>query len=270
MGLLRYLPKLKVWKNNIIHLERGTTIERDYLVNQLYDMGYERESIVAETGKLGVRGYVLDVFPVGMDNPVRVEFWGDEVDSIKTFDLDSQLSLENIDTVDICPYTEFLLEEYKDDMSRKQKYLKHYSKEVGSLWNYVGGFKCFYYDYNQIEEGYRILRETIINYDKDNQSTFGIQTDYMFDIKDINFEMEVFLMNFDNMLPHIKLSREDKFISGNIDNYNGNIEQIKVDLKKYLLHHKTVVLCVNNDNEMARILKYMDDFSIFKTLWQRY
>ena len=265
MGILRYLPTCDIWKKHIIHLKKGDSISRDYLVNMLYEMGYERESIVTETGKLGVRGYVLDVFSIGMNNPIRIEFWGDEIDSIKFFDLDTQLSLNTIDNVDIYPFNEFLVDEIKDGMDKKQKYLKHYSKEISSLWDYVGKFMCFYYDYNQIEEGYRLLRETIFNYDKDNHSNSGIKTDYMYDIKDISFDNEVFLMNFDNILLNVKLDREDKYISANIDNYNGNIEFIKRDLAKYLLHHKTVVICVNDDNFVLRILKYIDNVEIVKS-----
>lgn len=265
MGILRYLPTKDIWKKNIISLEKGTSIERERLVHCLYDMGYERESIVSETGKLGVRGYVLDVFPIGEDNPVRIEFWGDEIDSIKYFDVESQLSLQEIEEISIYPYTEFLLEEYKDNMDRKQKYLKHYAKEVSSLWDYVNRFMCFYYDYNQIEEGYRLLRETIMNYDKDNVNSSGIRTNYMYDLKDISFSNEVFLMNFDNILASIKLNREDRYVCGNIEHYNGNIELIKKDLSKYLVHHKTVVICVDSEHSMTRILKYLDDIEIIKT-----
>lgn len=265
MGVLRYLPKKDIWLKNIIHLEKGTVIERDTLINRLYDMGYERETIVTETGKLGVRGYVLDIFPIGSDNPIRIEFWGDEVDNIKTFDLESQLSLNDVTSMDIYPYTEFLLDEYSDNTNRKQKYLKHYAEDIGSLWEYVGGYKCFYYDYNQIEEGYRILRETIFNYDKDNRDTAGIRTDYMYDLKDIKFENEAFIMNFDNILMSIKLDNEEKYVSGNVEKYNGNIEYIKKDLAKYVLKHKTIVICADSDNAVSRILKYIDNVEIFRT-----
>lgn len=265
MGVLRYLPQKSIWLKNIVHLEKGTVIERDTLINRLYDMGYERETIVSETGKLGVRGYVLDIFPIGCDNPVRIEFWGDEVDNIKTFDLESQLSLNDVDSIDIYPYTEFLLDEYSDSINKKQKYLKHYAKSIGSLWDYVGGYKCFYYDYNQIEEGYRILRETIFNYDKDNCDTAGIRTEYMYDLKDIRFENEVFLMNFDNILMSVKLDYEEKYVSGNVEKYNGNIEYIKKDFAKYILKHKTVVICVEGDNAISRVLKYIDNIEIIRT-----
>jgi len=265
MGILRYLPKKEVWVKNIISLKKGMTIEREYLINRLYNMGYERESIVSETGKLGVRGYVLDVFPIGMNNPVRIEFWGDEIDSIKTFDMESQLTIDTIGSLDIYPYTEFLLEEDKDDVVRSQKYLKHYSKEISYLGNYIGNFLCLYYDYNQIDEGYRLLRETILNYDKDNKNTSGIKTDYMFDLQDLNFSKEIFLMNFDNILANIKLNFEDKYLINNIDSYNGNIELIKKDLEKYLLRKKTIIICVDSENSKKRIIKYIDNVEFIET-----
>ena len=265
MGVLRYLPKKEIWKKHIIHLEKGSNIERDYLINQLFEMGYERESIVSETGKLGVRGYVLDVFSIGSDNPVRIEFWGDEVDSIKTFDAESQLSKDAISSIDIYPYSEFLLEDYPKEVVKKQKYLKHYAKDISSLWEYVGGFKVFYYDYNLIEQGYKMLRETIINYDKDNKHSSGIQTEYMYDLYDIKFQNQVFLMNFDNILPHIKLNFEDKYVSGTVEQYNGKLEVIKKDLEKFLLFKKTVVICVDDEHSIDRIMKYIDNIAVFKT-----
>lgn len=265
MGVLRYLPKKEIWKNSIIQLEKGMSIERDSLVSKLYDLGYERESIVTETGKLGVRGYVLDIFPIGLEEPIRVEFWGDEIDSIKTFDLENQLTLKELNSVTIEPYTEFLLNDYQKDIDRKQKYLKHYATEIGSLWEYVGGDTCFWYDYNQIEEGYRLLRETILEYDKDNDSASGIKTDYMYDLKDISFRREIFLLNFDNILANIKLNFEDKYVSNSPIDYNGNIELIHKDLEKFSLQKKTVILCVNHEQTIARILRYLEDIEILRT-----
>ena len=261
MGILRYLPTKDVWSESIVKLSKGSTIDRDALVSKLLDIGYERESVVSETGKIGVRGYVLDIFPIDMEEPVRVEFWGDEIESIKTFDLETQLTKTELDSIEIYPYTEFLLNEYKDSIIRKQKYLKNYSKDISSLWEYVNCNVCFYYDYNQIEEGYRLLRESILEYD-DNSS---IKTNYMYDLKDIRFNKEIFMMNFDNILANIKLNYEDKYISNSIESYHGNIEFIKKDLIKYNLNHKTVIICVHDNNTVRRIIRYFDDIDIFKT-----
>ena len=262
MGVLRYLPDIRVWRNHVIHLEKGMTIERDGLIQKLCDMGYERETIVSETGKLGVRGYVLDIFPIDFEQPIRIEFWGDEIDSIKYFDIDSQLSMSLLDKVEVYPYTEFLLDNDCDVSQKKQKYLKYYSKKISSLWEYMDSSMCFYYDYNQIEEGYRLLRETIFNYDKDNRNTSGIQTNYMYDLSDIHFKNEVFLMNFDNILMNIKLDDEKKYVSGEVERYNGNFSLLKTDLEKYLLHHKTVILCVDSEHSRERIMKYFEDMDV--------
>ena len=266
MGVLRYLPCVDVWKKSVIHLHKGDSIGREYLENMLYDIGYSRETLVNETGTVGVRGYVLDVFPVSSNKPIRIEFWGDEIDSIKYFDVDTQLSSDSLDEFDIYPCTEFLLDDYTKDIDRKQKYLKHYSDNIAGLCDYVSSFMCFYYDYNQIIEGYNMLYDTIINYDKDNISSSGIKTQYMFSFDDIIFNNKIYLMHFDNVLDGLKLECEEKYISIDIDNYNGNYEFIKNDLKKYLLAKKKVVLCVDSESSRNRIISYLqDDVNIIKT-----
>ena len=259
MGILRYLPQVDVWKKSVIHLKKGDSIDREYLENMLYDIGYTRETIVNETGTVGVRGYVLDIFPVSSNRPIRIEFWGDEIDSIRYFDIDTQLSSDSIDEIDIYPCSEFLLEEYNDEIDRKQKYLKYYSKSIAGLWDYVSSNMCFYYDYNQIVVGYRLLFDTIENYDKNNDGLSVIKTDYMFYIDEIKFDKNIYLMHFDNYLDGIKLDYEDKYISYNIENYDGNLQFIKNDLNKFLLSKKKVVLCVDNESSRNRIIKYLED-----------
>ena len=76
---------------------------------------------------MGIRGYVVDVFPISFDNAIRIEFWGDTVDSIKFFNIDTQMSISEIDSVTIFPYSEFLLMDNQGDAIRCQKYLKHYN-----------------------------------------------------------------------------------------------------------------------------------------------
>ncbi len=264
MGLLRYLPTLSVWKKSIINISKGMTVGREYLENMLYDIGYVRDTIVNETGTIGVRGFVLDVFPVSSDKPIRIEFWGDEIENIKYFDVDSQLSCESIDSISIFPCTEFLLDSYSDDIEKKQKYLKHYSKDISGLWDYVSSNICFYFDYNQIKEGYNLLYDTIVDYDKNNESS--IKTKYMFSLDDVKFNREVFLMHLDNVLDGIKLKKEEKYVSNNVLNYNSNIKIIKSDLNKFLVAKKNVVLCVNNESSLRRVIDYLgDDVNIIKS-----
>ena len=264
MGILRYLPSPNIWKNSVFSIKKGLNIERDFLKETLFNIGYEVKSVVEETGNMAVRGYVLDVFPIGEDNPIRIEFWGDEIESIKYFNTNNQLSYKEIHKVDIYPYSEFLLDNYEKCDEKKQKYLPYYSNEVSGLWNYLDSFMCFYYDYNQIYEAYKILRESILEY-TNNDDLSDIKTNYMFDIKDIKFNNEIFLMNVDNLLSNIKLNYHDKYVSFNIDNFDGNIEFIRDSLKKYLLKGNTVIICVDTENDRNRIIKYLDDIKMTKS-----
>ena len=130
MGALRYLPRKEIWKKSFITLKKGMNIDRDKLLDDIYNLGYERETIVNGTGKVGVRGYVLDIFPTSYENAIRIEFWGDTIDSIKNFDVETQLTSSNLDEVTIYPFTEFILDKYEENIIRKQKYLEYYDKNL--------------------------------------------------------------------------------------------------------------------------------------------
>ncbi len=78
------------------------------LIEKLQLLGYKRETIVTKTGELGVRGFIIDLFPLGESHPIRLEFFGDTVESIRTFDENTQRSLDHLNKVTIYPCTEFL------------------------------------------------------------------------------------------------------------------------------------------------------------------
>ena len=257
MGILRYLPSKEVWKKKIISLKKDNDINREKLLNNLYELGYEKETIVTETGKFGIRGYVIDVFPIGMDNPVRIELWGDTIDSIKIFDIDTQLTIKDIDSIEIYPYSEFLIDnDSSEEVIRKQKYLKYYSKNISNISDYMNEFICFWYDYNQIMVSYKLLMETIMDYDNNNKSS--INTDYMFDIRDIRLDNEIYLMGLDNILNDVKVNGKKDYVSYNIENFEGNLELFKKELEKYLVKKKTVILCIENKSTAKNIVNYMD------------
>ena len=257
MGILRYLPSKDLWKKKIITLKKDNDINREKLLNDLYELGYEKETIVTETGKFGIRGYVIDVFPIGMDNPVRIELWGDTIDSIKLFDIDTQLTIKDVDSIEIYPYSEFLIDnDSSEEVIRKQKYLKYYSKNISNISDYMNEFICFWYDYNQIMVSYKLLMETIMNYDNNNKSS--IKTDYMFDIRDIRLDNEIYLMGLDNILNDVKVNGKEDYVSYNIENFEGNLELFKKELEKYLVKKKTVILCIENKSTAKNIVNYMD------------
>ena len=257
LGLLRYLPSKSLYESKIVKLNTDLDVNRDVLINKLFDLGYEKVPLVTKTGEMAIRGYVIDIFPIGIDNPIRIEFWGDTIDSIKYFDLDSQISNACLDEISIYPFTEFLLDNKNDIDSKmfKQKYLPHYSTLVQGIWNYLGNYTLFYYDYNQIIEAYRLLRENIINYD--NEINDSIKTNYMFDISDVKYNNIIYMLEFDNLLD-INIKNKYNYLSSSLDNYQGDFEKIKTSLYKYINSGKTVVMCIDNKNVTKRVVNYLD------------
>ena len=254
MGALRYLPRKSLWKKSNITLKKGMDVDREKLLNNLYNIGYERETIVNGTGKVGVRGYVIDIFPASYENAVRIEFWGDTVDSIKYFDVDTQLSLEEIDEVTIYPFTEFILDEYSEDILRKQKYLKYYSNEVSQICEYLENPIVYYYDYGMILNSYSLLIDSIMDYDRDNKTE--IKTSYMHEITSIKSRFDIYYYHFDNDIG--RNIKSYKFNFSSVNKYNGNYEDIKKDLTKYINNGNTVILCIDKKDTAKRIVKYLD------------
>ena len=263
MGVLRYLPSVRTWKENIIKLKKVVDYSRDDLIKKLFDLGYETEKIVYETGKIGIRGFVIDIFPIGEDNPIRIEFWGDTIDTIKYFDVDTQLATEEINNIDIFPFTEFLLDNNVSEVIKKQKYLKKYSNKIDGIWNYIGNSCCIYYDYGQLKTSYENLKNTVFEYSKETKELN--KTDYMYDINDITCEKEIYISSIDNYLYDLKLKKVMNFESSDVSNYEGNYEWLKNDLEKYVIKKRTVIICFKNSVNLKRFCDYLDSDNIIKT-----
>lgn len=260
MGYLRYLPLPSLWKDSNVNISVNCDYDRDSLLNKLYNMGYIRNVLVNETGNIGVRGYVIDIFPIMEENPVRIEFWGDTVTSIKYFDVDTQRSISEIDNICIYPFTEFLLNDYSIDFINSQKYLANYGN-VASIYNYINDGICFFSDYNLILNSYSTLVDTIMDYDADYSA--DIKTNYMNSFTDIVIKHSVYIMNFDNVVN--KSVKSLKFSINNIENYDNNYEKLKSDLLNYVKNNKTVIICVLDKNMASRISNYLEIDDIIYT-----
>ena len=86
---------------------------RDRLKLKLSELGYENSGLVEAPGQFGIRGGIIDIFPLTEELPVRIELWGDEVDSIRSFDTETQRSVEKLDEVQVYPATEMILSRNK-------------------------------------------------------------------------------------------------------------------------------------------------------------
>ncbi|HPR18176.1 MAG TPA: CarD family transcriptional regulator, partial [Candidatus Cloacimonadota bacterium] len=109
-SFLRKIVAHDIFGNNIITLKKGMDFNPDVLVSDLVGMGYENQFQVSKVGELARRGGIIDVFCPSLHKPVRVEFFGDEVESIRVFSVSSQRSTgEELESVTLIPSREFSL-----------------------------------------------------------------------------------------------------------------------------------------------------------------
>ena len=105
-GCMDFLESLGKIKEQLIHYESDSTVDIEQLKNQLVALGYERVGQVEMPGQFSVRGGIVDIYCLTEENPWRIELWGDEIDSIRSFDPESQRSLENLEELTIYPAVE--------------------------------------------------------------------------------------------------------------------------------------------------------------------
>jgi transcription-repair coupling factor (superfamily II helicase) len=104
------VPSRKQLQRSTRRLSVGESLDRDVLVARLVGLGYQRMALVEEPGEVAVRGDIIDVFPPQLATPIRIELWGDEVDSIRSFDPASQRSQTKSSTVLLPPPRELLFD----------------------------------------------------------------------------------------------------------------------------------------------------------------
>lgn len=109
------MTPIAMWddEKDIINLSRGGSLNEGELAKKLVTMGYEKAYQVENPGQFSVRGGIIDVYDLTEENPFRIELWGDDIDSIRSFDILSQRSIEKLENITIYPATEFVLDEEK-------------------------------------------------------------------------------------------------------------------------------------------------------------
>lgn len=129
-----------VFKNYILKLKTGDTVSLDELEKKLVFMGYERCDMVEGQGQFAVRGGIMDLFSTVSDNAVRIEFWGDEIDSIRILDAVSQRSIENTDMIRIYPMRELVYgdNELEHAINNLNEELKAYKRAPDRLKEIIG------------------------------------------------------------------------------------------------------------------------------------
>ena len=223
MGYLRFLPDMKNTSNLEFNLDKKTSIKRDDILELLDKYGYIRESVVTTTGEYAVRGYIIDLFIIDEEHPIRIEFFGDDVDSIRYFDENTQLSIKEIDSIKIKPYTEVV------------------SDSNSSLCDYMNDPWVLMVNRDQIEVSYAKLVDDINEYNESTES----DKKHMYAWEDISYSHVMYL----NSVNDNDYGKVLSFKSQEIENFNSNFELLGKYCSKQLLGNKTVILCLSKENQ---------------------
>ena len=257
MGYLRYLPTKKVFDDSILKIHKNEDYNMKVLIQKLNSLGYIRETIVSKTGEIAIRGFVIDIFPLGQKNPVRLEFWGDTIESIRIFDVETQLTLENLDGIEILPNTEFIT--LNGEISDKHRDLTQYG-EVTNISSYFDNLITIFNEFSEIQTNYHQLQQEIIEYKENSNLEKTLQ--FMNSLEAVKLEKSIYLFKFDST---INISNKKNYISYDVENIPRDLKELNQYLNRQIKENKTVIICVSNHYQINKILENIENSNFVVT-----
>ncbi len=257
MGYLRFLPPKKNFEKSFLKIELNKEYKLKNLVQNLFHLGYKREDLVNMTGEIAVRGFVLDIFPINNDKPIRLEFWGDEVSSIKTFNVNSQRTIEELKEIVIYPNTEFLID--KDPFEVPYRDIYKYTN-VTNIAGYLDDKITIYDNYSDLKNNYRFLLEEIFEYNASLNRPK--ETKYMNFLEEVE-EKEPYV--FENFIQNNNVKNTQIFKNVEIPLFKTNKEAIIKFLNSYLKKGKKVIICLDNRYQVNKIVEFLNVKNIVYT-----
>jgi len=134
-GIRKFLPSKEQWLNNSLLAKVGDTIDIEEWLQRLVRMSYIRQPMVTAPGEFSLRGGILDLYPIHLEEPVRIELFDTEIDSIRTFSADDQRSTGKLESISILPASEFVWseEDVKSIATRLENELSKSLKKIKNV-----------------------------------------------------------------------------------------------------------------------------------------
>ena len=231
MGYLKYLPNKNTINN--INIKINNTFNRDEFINNLEKFGYKKESIVTTSGEYSVRGFIIDIYIINEEHPIRIEFFGNTIESIRYFDENNQRTINEISEINIKPFNEIE------------------TIEKSSLYDYLNDCIVVYLNYDQIKASYDKLSEEILEYSENNNEN----QKYMYSLDEINPKYILYIDNINN--------KNDLNII-ETPNYNENFELLKNNVYKWQKEGKKIYFYLSTLKEIKKIKELIPDADIIK------
>ncbi len=233
-GCMDFLAPLESIRKQLLHFRNDSSLDVDKLKDRLVAMGYERVGQVEMPGQFSVRGGIIDIYCLTEENPWRIELWGDEIDSIRSFDSQSQRSLENLDEITVYPAAEQMPE--KGGVT----FLEYFPEDKTMV---------FLDEPNRLTENAegveKEFRESVKNREAKGNSNLSEKWMSSWDAvcRDLNIRNCVSLSSLEPKKGHWKVTEHFYLSVKSMSSYQSSFELLVKDLKNYKKQgYQTVVL----------------------------
>lgn len=243
-------------QKNRIHITGEDTVDLTKLEQDLTALGYERERQIEAPGQFAVRGGIIDVFPLAEEMPVRIELWGDEIDSIRMFDAKSQRSIENISEITIYPASENCF-----GNNGLVSFLKYFPENETLL---------FYDEPHRLQETAETVEaeytESLKNRADAGMKEEGEEELRVFQTKDIISEMNRYsgigLTTLESKCGLFKVRSVYTVQAKGVNPYNNSFELLTRDLKRLKRNGYRVVLLSGSRTRAKRLAEDLRDYDL--------
>ena len=242
-------------KKHRISIKNDSELNLENVEKELSFMGYKREAEVSGPGQFAVRGGILDVFPLTEEDPVRIELWGDEVDSIRNFDIESQRSIENIPELVVYPASDVMLEN-----NDKVSFLDYFNEKDTLLF---------------LDEPQRLierLEEVLEEYDTSlkNRAEAEVKEEEeelkVFTLKDLVKRIDrYYSIGFavlETRCKELKVRDVHSITAKGVNPYNNSFDTLTKDLRKLKTNGYRVILLSGSRTRARRLAEDLRDYGL--------
>ncbi|HEW1415786.1 TPA: transcription-repair coupling factor [Streptococcus pneumoniae] len=295
------LPSPNAFKDSIVKISVGEEYDQHAFIHQLKENGYRKVTKVQTQGEFSLRGDILDIFEISQLEPCRIEFFGDEIDGIRSFEVETQLSKENKTELTIFPASDMLLREkdYQRGQSALEKQisktlspiLKSYLEEILSsfhqkqshadsrkflslcydktwtVFDYIEkDTPIFFDDYQKLMNQYEVFERDLAQYfteELQNSKAFS-DMQYFSDIEQIYKKQSpvTFFSNLQKGLGNLKFDKIYQFNQYPMQEFFNQFSFLKEEIERYKKMDYTIILQSSNSMGSKTLEDMLEEYQI--------
>lgn len=295
------LPSPNAFKDSIVKISVGEEYDQHAFIHQLKENGYRKVTQVQTQGEFSLRGDILDIFEISQLEPCRIEFFGDEIDGIRSFEVETQLSKENKTELTIFPASDMLLREkdYQRGQSALEKQisktlspiLKSYLEEILSsfhqkqshadsrkflslcydktwtVFDYIEkDTPIFFDDYQKLMNQYEVFERDLAQYfteELQNSKAFS-DMQYFSDIEQIYKKQSpvTFFSNLQKGLGNLKFDKIYQFNQYPMQEFFNQFSFLKEEIERYKKMDYTIILQSSNSMGSKTLEDMLEEYQI--------